>query len=112
MQALAAHRGREVLVLGHHQREASLLELLDGGGHPLAALVLEGDAREILEHVGVPSVVVLHLLLGAHVTLDAWVDGLINPGTLPSCNWVEEVRLAKLLAFLIHIPLVGEGIAK
>jgi hypothetical protein len=60
----------------------------------------------------VPSVVVLHLLLGAHVTLDARVDGLINPGTLLSWHWIEEVGLAQLLALLVHKPRVGEGVAK
>jgi len=61
----------------------------------------------------VPSVVVLHLLLGAHVTLDARVDGLINPGTLLSWHWIEEVRLALLLApLLVHKPRAGQGVAK
>ena len=59
-----------------------------------------------------PTVVVLHLLLGAHVALDAWVDGLVDPGTLLSCHRVVEVRLAQPLALLVHKPFVRKGVAK
>ena len=59
-----------------------------------------------------PTVVVLHFFLGALLPLDARVDGLVDPGALLRRHRVVEVRLAQLLALLVHKPLIREGIAK